>query len=75
MSKLRLPRRNMSLMIAVGELERVHAQYSIKRSRHWRIKWEANGSRGTFTIPTSASDHRSPLNTRAQVRRALQRRS
>jgi hypothetical protein len=73
-SKLRLPRRNLSLMIAVGELERVNASYTIERSRHYRIRWESNGSRGVFTIPVSASDHRSPLNTRAQIRRALYRR-
>lgn len=55
MSKLRLPRRNLSLMIAVGELELANASYTIKRSRHYRIRWEVNGSRGVFTIPVSAS--------------------
>jgi hypothetical protein len=72
-SKTRLPRRNMCLMVAVSELERVKASYRIERSRHYRIRWEANGSRGVFTIPVSASDYRSHLNTKSQVRRALRR--
>jgi hypothetical protein len=61
-------------MPSLRELEAAGIDYEIHRTGggHWKVQWVVieHRKRSLF-VPFSASDWRSPLNARAQVRRIL----
>jgi hypothetical protein len=65
--------RNASLDAAVAELSAVGVRdYVVARGgKHWQLRWTFNGQPRVLTVPCTASDWRSPHNTRSDIRRIL----
>jgi len=65
--------RNPSLDAAVVELNAVGIRdYVVARGgKHWQLRWAFNGQPRMLTVPCTASDWRSPHNTRSDIRRLL----
>jgi hypothetical protein len=66
--------KTLDLDVALHELDQVGIRDVIQSrgAKHFQIRWRVNGHPERFyTIPVSASDHRSHHNTRAGIRRLL----
>lgn len=64
--------KNECLDAATAVLDEAGISYSVgKGGKHFRIDFEINGRRYRGTAPVTPSDHRSPLNAAAQMRRIL----
>lgn len=65
-------RKNEALISAIKQLKAIGIKPKIwVGGRHLRLSWVLNGTKQTFTIAISPSDHRSVKNNRAQLRRLL----
>jgi hypothetical protein len=73
MQSERAQMRNPSLDAAVAELNAVGVRdYVVARGgKHWQLRWTFNGQPRMLTVPCTASDWRSPHNTRSDIRRLL----
>jgi hypothetical protein len=66
--------RNECLIAALDELAKVGIRDVVQAhgSKHLQLRWRTNGHGERFyAVPGSASDHRSHLNVRADIRRML----
>ena len=65
--------RNPCLDAAVAELNAVGVRdYVVARGgKHWQLRWTCNGQPRMLTVPCTASDWRSPHNTRSDIRKLL----
>jgi hypothetical protein len=65
--------RNPCIEAAVAELGAVGIRdYVVARGgKHWQLRWTFNGQPRMLTVPCTASDWRSPHNTRSDLRKLL----
>jgi hypothetical protein len=65
--------RNADLDVAVAELDAVGVRdYVVARGgKHLQLRWIVNGQPRMLTVPLTASDWRSPKNTRSDLRKIL----
>jgi hypothetical protein len=66
--------RNSCLDIALRELESAGIRdiEQVRGGKHLQLRWQINGhGLRVYTLPATPSDWRSPLNTRAEIRRML----
>jgi len=66
-------RRNPDLEAALAALDEVGIRDVVvaRGARHLQVRWASNGQSRMVVVPCTASDLRSPLNTRREVRRQL----
>jgi hypothetical protein len=66
-------RRNDDLDAALGELDKVGIRdvVVVRGGKHLQLRWMVHGHQRMVTVPCTASDLRSTLNTRAEVRKLL----
>jgi hypothetical protein len=68
-------RRNRDLAASLAALREagVYDVIIMHGAKHLQLRWTYNGQSRMVTVPCTASDLRSPLNTRAEVRKLLRR--